>query len=162
PRFQISGEPGAPAGTFPGPAITIHGARHHNLRNLSVAIPLGKLVCLTGVSGSGKSSLARDVLCYAARRYLGLTAPAPGAHDRIDGLENIDKVIEVDQKRLGRSSRSNPASFTGVYDELRKLFAATKIAKVRGYKMNRFSFNVRGGRCEECQGQGSRRVAAHF
>jgi excinuclease ABC subunit A len=146
----------------PGQAITIYGARHHNLKELTVAIPLGKLVCLTGVSGSGKSSLARDILCHAARRRLGLKSPTPGAHDRIEGLENIDKVIEVDQKRLGRSSRSNPASYTGVYDDLRKLFAATKLAKVRGYKANRFSFNVRGGRCEECQGQGSRRLAQHF
>jgi excinuclease ABC subunit A len=142
--------------------LSIQGARHHNLKNLTVNIPLGKLVCLTGVSGSGKSSLARDILCYAARRHLGLVAPTPGAHDRIDGLEQIDKVIEVDQKRLGRSSRSNPASFTGVFDEIRKLFAATRTAKVRGYKANRFSFNVRGGRCEECRGQGSLRVALNF
>ena len=145
-----------------GNILTIHGARHHNLKNLTVAIPLGKLVCLTGVSGSGKSSLARDILCYGARRHLGLLAPTPGVHDRIDGLEHIDKVIEVDQKRLGRSSRSNPASFTGVYDEIRKIFASTRMAKVRGYKANRFSFNVRGGRCEECRGQGSLRVAQHF
>jgi excinuclease ABC subunit A len=145
-----------------GRCITIHGARHHNLKDITVSFPIGKLVCLTGVSGSGKSSLARDTLCYAIRRHLGLAASTPGTHDRIDGLENIDKVIEVDQKRLGRSSRSNPASFTGVYDDLRKLFASAKTAKVRGYKANRFSFNVRGGRCEECQGQGSRRLAGHF
>jgi len=150
--------------TFPNidKTITIHGARHHNLKNITVSIPLGKLVCLTGVSGSGKSSLARDILCYAARGQLGLLAPTPGAYDRIDGLENIDKVIELDQKRLGRSSRSNPASYTGVFDDIRKIFAATKLAKLRGYKANRFSFNVRGGRCEECLGQGSKRVAAHF
>lgn len=152
--------PTAPAAA--GPAIVIHGACHHNLKNITATIPLGKFVCLTGVSGSGKSSLARDILCHAARRHLGLLAPTPGAHERIEGLDQIDKVIEVDQKRLGRSSRSNPASFTGVYDEIRKLFATTKIAKVRGYKANRFSFNVRGGRCEECQGQGSRRVALRF
>jgi excinuclease ABC subunit A len=157
---SFSREPAASAG--PGPSIVIRGARHHNLKNITVSIPLGKLVCLTGVSGSGKSSLARDILCYAARRHLGLLAPTPGAHDQIDGLDQIDKVIEVDQKRLGRSSRSNPASFTGVYDEIRKIFAATRTAKVRGYKANRFSFNVRGGRCEECQGKGSRRVAQHF
>lgn len=152
--------PTAPAAA--GPAIVIHGACHHNLKNITATIPLGKFVCLTGVSGSGKSSLARDILCHAARRHLGLLAPTPGAHERIEGLDQIDKVIEVDQKRLGRSSRSTPASFTGVYDEIRKLFATTKIAKVRGYKANRFSFNVRGGRCEECQGQGSRRVALRF
>ncbi len=143
-------------------ALTIHGARQHNLKNITVSIPLGKLVCLTGVSGSGKSSLARDILCYAARRHLGLKAPTPGIHDHIDGLDLIDKVIEVDQRRLGRSSRSNPASYTGVYDEIRKIFATTKIAKARGYKANRFSFNVRGGRCEECQGQGLQRVAQDF
>jgi excinuclease ABC subunit A len=143
-------------------ALTIQGARHHNLKNITVSIPLGKLVCLSGVSGSGKSSLARDILCYAARRHLGVKAPTPGTHDRINGLDLIDKVIEVDQRRLGRSSRSNPASYTGVYDEIRKIFAATKIAKARGYKANRFSFNVRGGRCEECQGQGIQRVAQDF
>ena len=142
--------------------VTVYGARHHNLKNITVPLPLGKLVCLTGVSGSGKSSLARDILCHAARRHLGLLAPTPGDHDRIDGLEHLDKVIEVDQRRLGRSSRSNPASFTGAFDEIRKIFAATRLAKVRGYKANRFSFNVKGGRCEECQGQGCRRVAAHF
>ncbi len=129
---------------------------------MTVAIPLGKLVCLTGVSGSGKSSLARDILCYAARRHLGLKAPVPGAHDRIDGLETIDRVIEVDQKRLGPSSRSNPASYTGVFDEIRTIFAATRTAQVRGYKANRFSFNVRGGRCEDCRGQGCKRIAQNF
>ncbi len=139
--------------------VTIYGARHHNLKNIDVAIPLGRWTCLTGVSGSGKSSLARDILCYAARRHLGLLAPTPGAHDRIEGLEQLDKVIEVDQRPLGRSARSTPATYTGVFEEIRKVFAATKTAKVRGYKANRFSFNVRGGRCEECQGQGSLRVA---
>jgi excinuclease ABC subunit A len=142
--------------------ITIKGARHHNLRNIDMAFPLGRWTCLTGVSGSGKSSLARDVLCYAARRHLGLLAPPPGAHDAIDGLEHLDKVIEVDQKPLGRSARSTPATYTGVFDEVRKVFAATRLAKARGYKANRFSFNVRGGRCEECQGQGSLRVALQF
>jgi excinuclease ABC subunit A len=140
-------------------AVTIHGARHHNLQNIDVSFPLGRFICLTGVSGSGKSSLARDILCYAARRHLGLIAPPPGAHDRIDGLDQLDKVIEVDQRPLGRSARSTPATYTGFFDEVRKVFAATKTAKLRGYKANRFSFNVRGGRCEECQGQGSLRVA---
>jgi excinuclease ABC subunit A len=113
---------------------------------------------VTGVSGSGKSSLARDILVHAARRHLGLLAPAPGAHDRIDGLDQLDKVLEVDQKPLGRSSRSNPASYIGLFDEIRKLFATTKLAKIRGYKANRFSFNTKGGRCEECQGQGTIRI----
>jgi excinuclease ABC subunit A len=143
-------------------ALTIRGARHHNLKNIDVRIPLGRLVCITGVSGSGKSSLARDVLCYAVRKHLGLSAPAPGEHDAIGGLEQIDKVIEVDQTPLGRSSRSNPATYTGIYDEIRKVFAGTRPAKVRGYKANRFSFNVKGGRCEECQGQGYLRIALQF
>jgi len=142
--------------------LTIRGARHHNLKNIDVTIPLGRLVCITGVSGSGKSSLARDILCYAVRKHLGLSAPLPGEHDGIDGLELIDKIIEVDQTTLGRSSRSSPATYTGIYDEIRKVFAGTRLAKVRGYKANRFSFNVRGGRCEECQGQGYLRVALQF
>jgi excinuclease ABC subunit A len=139
--------------------LTVKGARHHNLKNIDAAFPLGRWTCLTGVSGSGKSSLARDVLGYAARRHLGLVAPAPGVHDGIIGLEHIDRVIEIDQKPLGRSTRSIPATYTGLFDEIRKVFAATRLAKIRGYKANRFSFNVRGGRCEECQGQGSLRVA---
>lgn len=138
--------------------ITIHHAHHHNLKNITASFPLGQWTCVTGVSGSGKSSLVRDILVNAARRRLGLLAPSPGAHERIDGLENIDKILEVDQRPLGKSSRSNPASFVGVYDEIRKVFAATKLAKIRGFKANRFSFNVKGGRCEECQGQGSVRV----
>ncbi len=149
-------------GASPSRQLTIRGARHHNLKNIDVTFPVGRWTCVTGVSGSGKSSLARDILCHAARRHLGLLAEAPGAHDRIDGLEHFDKVLEVDQKPLGRSSRSNPAIFTGLFDEIRKLFAATRLAKIRGYKANRFSFNVKGGRCEECQGHGSVRVEAAF
>jgi excinuclease ABC subunit A len=143
-------------------AITIRGARHHNLQGIDVAFPLGCLVCVTGVSGSGKSSLARDILCYAARRHLGLTAPRPGVHDRIEGLGQIDKVIEVDQSPLGRSPRSSAATYTAIYDEVRKIFASTREAKIRGYTASRFSFNVRGGRCEECQGQGVKKVPLHF
>jgi excinuclease ABC subunit A len=142
--------------------IVIRGAREHNLRDVSLNLPRGALICFTGVSGSGKSSLARDVLLYAVRRHLGLLAPPPGAHDAIAGLQHIDKVIEVDQKPLGRSSRSTPATYTGLFDEVRKVFATARLAKIRGYKANRFSFNVRGGRCEECQGQGSLRVALQF
>ncbi|MCI0637447.1 MAG: ATP-binding cassette domain-containing protein [Gemmataceae bacterium] len=140
--------------------IIIHGARQHNLKYITVRIPLGRLVALAGVSGSGKSTLARDILAHAARRRLGLVAPTPGAHERIDGLEHIDKFLEVNQKPLGQSARSTPATYTGALDEIRKLFAATKIAKARGYKANRFSFNVRGGRCEDCKGQGTRQPAA--
>lgn len=153
-----------PVATLPAPQqfLTIRGARHHNLKNIDVAIPLGRLTCVTGVSGSGKSSLVYEILCRAVRRHLGLASPEPGAHDRIDGLEQIDQIIEVDQTPLGRSSRSNAASYTGIYEEVRQLFAATREAKARGYKANRFSFNTRGGRCEECQGQGVRKVALHF
>jgi excinuclease ABC subunit A len=148
--------------TPPAHWLTVKGARHHNLKNIDVAFPLGQWTCLTGVSGSGKSSLARDILCHAARRHLGLVAPPPGAHDAIEGLQHLDRIIEVDQKPLGRSSRSTPATYTGLFDEVRKVFAATRLAKARGYKANRFSYNVRGGRCEECQGQGSLRVALQF
>jgi excinuclease ABC subunit A len=146
----------------PQSSVRIYGARHHNLKNLDVAFPLGRLLCVTGVSGSGKSSLARDILCNAARRHLGQAAPPPGEHDRIDGLAHIDKVIEVDQAPLGRSSRSNPATYTGIYDEVRRTFANTREAKLRGYSASRFSFNVKGGRCEVCQGQGMRRVPLQF
>jgi excinuclease ABC subunit A len=143
-------------------ALTVRGARHHNLKGIDVAFPLGCLVCVTGVSGSGKSSLTRDILGYAARRHVGLAAPRPGVHDRIEGLQHIDKVIEVDQSPLGRSPRSSAATYTGIFDEVRKIFAATREAKVRGYTASRFSFNVKGGRCEECQGQGVQKVALHF
>ncbi len=143
-------------------ALVVRGGRHHNLKDITVAFPLGGLICVTGVSGSGKSSLVRDTLCPAVRRHLGLNAPPPGAHDAIDGLDHIDKIIEVDQAPLGRSARSNPATYTGVFDEIRKIFASTREAKLRGYGPSRFSFNVRGGRCEECQGQGVRRVALHL
>jgi excinuclease ABC subunit A len=141
--------------------LTVRGARAHNLKNLDAAFPLGRWTCVTGVSGSGKSTLARDVFCHAARRHLGLIAPPPGACDGIDGLDRLDKVIEVDQKPLGRSARSTPATYVGAFDEIRKVFAGTRLAKIRGYKASRFSFNVRGGRCDECQGQGQLRVALH-
>lgn len=143
-------------------ALRIRGARHHNLKNIDVAFPLGRLIAVSGVSGSGKSSLVRDILAYAVRRHLGLQAPPPGAHDAIEGLEHIDKVIEVNQQPIGRSSRSCPATYTGLFDDLRQVFAATRSAKTRGYKANRFSFNTRGGRCEECQGQGELKPDAHW
>jgi excinuclease ABC subunit A len=155
----------APAQPAPGPPaewLTVYGARHHNLQGIDVAFPLGRLVCVTGVSGSGKSTLVNDILASAVRRHLGLAAPPPGAHDRIEGLDRIDKLIEVDQAALGRSSRSSAATYTGIFEEVRKLFARTREAKARGYGPSRFSFNVRGGRCEECQGQGVRKVALYF
>jgi excinuclease ABC subunit A len=142
--------------------LRIRGARHHNLKNIDVAFPLGRLIAVSGVSGSGKSSLVRDILAHAARRRLGLQAPPPGAHDAVEGLEHIDKVIEVNQQPIGRSSRSCPATYTGLFDDLRQVFAATRAAKARGAKANRFSFNTRGGRCEECQGQGELKPDAHW
>jgi excinuclease ABC subunit A len=146
----------------PFSSLVIRGARQHNLKNIDVAIPLGRLVCVTGVSGSGKSTLIRDILSPAVRRHLGLAAPLPGVHERIDGMNAIDQIIEVDHKPIGRSARSSPATYTGLLDDIRKVFAATRTAKIRGYKANRFSFNVKGGRCEECLGQGEKRVALPF
>jgi excinuclease ABC subunit A len=152
-----------PAGARPDAGrIEIVGARHHNLKNVSVTMPLGQFICVSGVSGSGKSSLVHDILCCALRLHLGLSAPLPGAYKHISGLDQVDKIIEVDQASLGRSARSSPATYTGIFDEIRQVFARTREAKVRGYKANRFSFNVRGGRCEACQGRGFRKVALHF
>jgi excinuclease ABC subunit A len=142
--------------------ICICGAREHNLKNIDVAFPLGRLTCVTGVSGSGKSSLVIDILSNAMRRHLKLSAHPPGAHDRIEGLEALDKVIEVDQSPLGRSSRSSAATYTGIFDEIRRVLAGTREAKLRGYTSSRFSFNVKGGRCEECHGQGVLKVPLHF
>ncbi|MCI0682980.1 MAG: ATP-binding cassette domain-containing protein [Gemmataceae bacterium] len=144
------------------PALTIRNARHHNLKSIDVAFPLGRFIAVSGVSGSGKSSLVRDTLAHAVRGHLGLQAPPPGAHDAVEGLEQIDKIIEVNQQPIGRTSRSCPATYTGLFDHLRQVFAATRTAKARGYKANRFSFNTRGGRCEECQGQGELKPDAHW
>jgi excinuclease ABC subunit A len=144
------------------PSITIIGARQHNLKSITVAFPLGELICVTGVSGSGKSSLVRDILANSVRRHLGLTSPSPGTHERITGLDQIDRLIEVDQASLGRSSRSSPATYTGIFDETRRVFAKTKESKIRGYGASRFSFNVRGGRCEVCKGHGTQTVALDF
>lgn len=143
--------------------IKISGARQNNLKNIEVAIPLGLLTCVTGVSGSGKSSLVNDILYpVAARKLNGATLPDPKTYHEILGLENLDKVVAIDQNPIGRTPRSNPATYTGLFTEIRDLFAKTPEARARGYKLGRFSFNVPGGRCEGCQGDGLIRVAMHF
>ncbi len=142
--------------------IVIRGASARNLKSIDVAIPSGTLTCVAGVSGSGKSTLVHDVLARAVRRHLGLIGPRPGDYKAIEGLDAIDKLIEVDQSPIGRGPRSTPATFTGVFDEIRRVFAQTKEAKLRGYGPSRFSFNVKGGRCEACQGQGMRKIEMQF
>ena len=143
-------------------ALVVKGARANNLRNLDVAIPLGGLVCVTGVSGSGKSTLVNDILYRALMRHLHGSRAKPGAHRRITGLRHVDKVILIDQSPIGRTPRSNPATYTKVFGDVRRLFARLKDAKVRGYKPGRFSFNVQGGRCDACQGAGTKRIEMHF
>jgi excinuclease ABC subunit A len=143
-------------------AIEIRGCREHNLKDLSVKFPLGGILCVTGVSGSGKSTLVNQTLLRALKRRVHGAKEKPGEHDKILGLGRIDKVIEIDQSAIGRTPRSNPATYTGVFDQIRQLFAKTREAKIRGYKPGRFSFNVKGGRCEACQGQGTKRIEMHF
>ncbi len=142
--------------------IEIRGARANNLKNVTARIPLGCLVCVTGVSGSGKSTLVTDVLLRALKRLINRSGPRPGAHDKIIGADAVDRVIEIDQAPIGRTPRSNPATYVGVFDLIRQLYAKTREAKIRGYGANRFSFNVKGGRCEHCQGQGTKRIEMHF
>ncbi len=145
-----------------GKSLVVRGAREHNLKNVDVRIPLGKLVCITGVSGSGKSTLMVEILYKALAREINRARTVPGAHDNIEGLQHIDKVINIDQSPIGRTPRSNPGTYTGLFDHIRKLFAELPESKVRGYKAGRFSFNVRGGRCEACQGQGQLRIEMQF
>jgi excinuclease ABC subunit A len=145
-----------------GKKISIIGATEHNLKNINVDIPLGKLVCLTGVSGSGKSTLLNEILAKALSQYFYSSKEAPGAHKKITGIEHIDKIINIDQSPIGRTPRSNPATYTGVFTYIRDLFAATQEAKMRGYKAGRFSFNVKGGRCETCGGDGVIKIEMHF
>jgi excinuclease ABC subunit A len=145
-----------------GRALTVVGAREHNLKNIDVHIPLGKLVCITGVSGSGKSTLMVEILYKALARELNRAHTQPGEFERIDGLEFLDKIINIDQSPIGRTPRSNPGTYTGLFDQIRSLFAELPESKIRGYKPGRFSFNVHGGRCEACQGQGQLRIEMQF
>jgi excinuclease ABC subunit A len=146
----------------PGLYLTITGAREHNLKGIEVEIPFGLFTCVTGVSGSGKSTLVTDILKRALCARLYGARERPGAHDKILGIERIDKVIDIDQSPIGRTPRSNPATYTGVFSLIRDLFALTPEARVRGYRPGRFSFNVKGGRCEACEGDGIIRIEMHF
>ena len=142
--------------------IHIRGAAENNLRAIDADVPLGGIVCVTGVSGSGKSTLVNEILLKAARRTVLGSKEIPGAHREITGLEQVDRVVEVDQSPIGRTPRSNPATYTGLFDEVRKVFARVPESRIRGYEPGRFSFNVKGGRCETCQGQGVRKIEMHF
>ena len=142
--------------------IFVKGARENNLKNIDVKFPLGVMTCVTGVSGSGKSSLVNQILYKRLARDLNRARTIPGKHKRIEGLEQVDKVINIDQSPIGRTPRSNPATYTGVFDLIRDLFAGTPDAKARGYKKGRFSFNVKGGRCEACAGDGILKIEMHF
>jgi excinuclease ABC subunit A len=142
--------------------LTVRGAREHNLKDVDVEIPLGVFCCVTGVSGSGKSTLVNETLHHAVANRLHQAKLRPGAHDGIDGLDQIDKIINIDQSPIGRTPRSNPATYTGVFDHIRSLFTQTQEARARGYKPGRFSFNVKGGRCEVCKGDGQIKIEMHF
>ncbi|BCJ63228.1 excinuclease ABC subunit UvrA [Polymorphospora rubra] len=145
-----------------GRELVVHGAREHNLKNLTVSFPLGQFIAVTGLSGSGKSTLVNDILYTVLANQLNRARLVPGRHTRVSGLEHVDKVVGVDQSPIGRTPRSNPATYTGVFDHVRKLFAETTEAKVRGYGPGRFSFNVKGGRCEACSGDGTIKIEMNF
>ena len=142
--------------------LKVVGARENNLKNIDVSFPLGVMTCVTGVSGSGKSSLVNEILYKRLARDLNRARTIPGKHKKREGLDQVDKVIDIDQSPIGRTPRSNPATYTGVFDLIRDLFAATPDAKARGYKKGRFSFNVKGGRCEACSGDGILKIEMHF
>ena len=142
--------------------LAVTGARENNLKGISVKIPVGVMTCVTGVSGSGKSSLVNEILYKRLARDLNRARTVPGKHRNISGIEGLDKVINIDQSPIGRTPRSNPATYTGVFDMIRDLFAGTPDAKAKGYKKGRFSFNVKGGRCEACGGDGIIKIEMHF
>ena len=142
--------------------LKVYGAAENNLKHIDVEVPLGVLCCVTGVSGSGKSSLVNEIIYQYLARQLNRARTRPGKFDRMEGLENLDKIIMIDQSPIGRTPRSNPATYTGMFDQIRKLFAMSPEAKSRGFKENRFSFNVKGGRCEACQGDGVQKIEMHF
>lgn len=145
-----------------GRALEVKGAVEHNLKNVNVKFPLGIFTCITGVSGSGKSTLVNDVLYKTLAQKLNDSNNKPGKCKEVKGIENIDKIINIDQSPIGRTPRSNPATYTGVFDTIRDIFAGTNEAKMRGYEKGRFSFNVTGGRCEACSGDGVLKIEMHF
>ena len=142
--------------------IEVRGAKENNLKNINVKIPTGVMTCVTGVSGSGKSSLVNEILYKKLANVLNRARTHAGAHKEIKGIEQLDKIIDINQSPIGRTPRSNPATYTGVFDLIRDLFASTADAKARGYKKGRFSFNVKGGRCEACAGDGILKIEMHF
>ena len=142
--------------------LKVIGATENNLKNIDVSFPVGVMTCVTGVSGSGKSSLVNEILYKRLSKDLNRARTIPGGHKRMEGIEQFDKVIDIDQSPIGRTPRSNPATYTGVFDLIRDLFAATADAKAKGYKKGRFSFNVKGGRCEACSGDGILKIEMNF
>ena len=145
-----------------GTRLVVRGARENNLADIDVAFPLQRFVCVTGVSGSGKSSLVNEILHRALMQHIYRSKTPPGRHTRVDGVGHLDQGDRIDQSPIGRTPRSNPATYTGVFNHVRKLFANTAESRIRGYMPGRFSFNVKGGRCEACRGDGTIRIEMHF